>query len=320
MDYLVKVENLSKDFKIKSNKLFKPKKILKAVSDVSFFIKPNESLGLVGESGCGKSTLARLILALLTPTAGRILFNEEDITKFRFKKLKELRKNMQIVFQDPYSSLNPRKTILDIVASPLRTHYRLSKSNIEIKVKELLDLVGISDKYLQRYPHEFSGGQRQRIGIARALAISPKLIVCDEPVSALDVSIQAQTINLLEEIKERLKLSYLFISHDLSVVRHISDRVMVMYLGKIVEIANKTDLFDNPLHPYTKALISAIPITEVSAKKERIILTGDIELPIGEKKGCVFSSRCFMSQKICFEKSPAIKNFDNGRSVMCHFV
>ncbi|MBP7553174.1 MAG: ATP-binding cassette domain-containing protein [Spirochaetes bacterium] len=320
MDYLVKVENISKNFKIKSNKLFKPKKILKAVNDVSFFIKPNESLGLVGESGCGKSTLARLILALLTATSGRILFNDEDITKFRFNKLKELRKNMQIVFQDPYSSLNPRKTILDIVAAPLKTHFRLSKSDIEKKVKELLDLVGISDKYLQRYPHEFSGGQRQRIGIARALAISPKLIVCDEPVSALDVSIQAQTINLLEEIKERLKLSYLFISHDLSVVRHISDRVLVMYLGKIVEIADKTDLFNNPLHPYTKALISAIPVPEVSEKKERIILTGDIELPIGEKKGCVFASRCYMSQKICFEQTPIMKNFENGRSVMCHFV
>ena len=228
---------------------------------------------------------------------------------------------MQIIFQDPYSSLNPRKTILDIISAPIKTHQKKqSKKKIEDRVKQLLNLVGLSERYLHHYPHEFSGGQRQRIGIARSIALNPGLIVCDEPVSALDVSIQAQVINLLMDIKQQFGLSYLFIAHDLSVVRHISDKIIVMYLGKIVEIASKNELFDNPMHPYTKALISAIPDIDINSKKERIILEGDVELPIDKHNGCVFASRCFKKQNICLEKEPEFKNLGNNRMCLCHFV
>ncbi|HOJ65027.1 MAG TPA: ATP-binding cassette domain-containing protein [Spirochaetota bacterium] len=321
MEELLNVKDLTKIFYVKSNKLFHPKKKIYAVNNVNFTINKKETVGLVGESGCGKSTIARLILRLIKPTSGKIYFEGKDISTLKHKELTKLREKFQIIFQDPYSSLNPRKTILDIVSEPLIIHKKFkTKKEIEEKVKFLLNLVGISTDYLHHYPHEFSGGQRQRIGIARAIALEPKLIICDEPVSALDVSIQAQVINLLIELKEKLGLSYLFIAHDLSVVKHISDRIIVMYLGKIVEEGHKKEIFSNPLHPYTKSLISAIPEPDINVKKERIILKGDVDSPTNFVKGCPFCKRCYMSKSICFEKEPPLLFYGDNHKVLCHFV
>ena len=319
MSNIIEVKNLKKYFTVKSSSLFGKKKILRAVDDVSFAVGQNECVGLVGESGCGKSTLANLIMRLIPATSGQIIFDGQDITKMSAAKLKPLRSQMQIIFQDPYSSLNPRKTIGDIIGAPLKIHNpHITKEELNAKIAELLKMVGLSDQYIYHYPHEFSGGQRQRIGIARAIALKPKLILCDEPVSALDVSVQAQVINLLQDLKANLNLSFLFIAHDLSVVKHISDRIIVMYLGKIVEIANKNDLFDNPLHPYTKALISAIPIPDPNVKSERIILKGDAAMPSGENQGCLFASRCYKKQDICTTTPPPCY-CEGGRMCLCHF-
>ncbi len=311
-DNLLEVRGLKKYFKTGRG-------IVHAVDDVTFTIERGKTLGVVGESGCGKSTLANLIMRLIPATSGQIIFDGQDITKMSAAKLKPLRSQMQIIFQDPYSSLNPRKTIGDIIGTPLKIHNpHITKEELNSKIAELLKMVGLSDQYIYHYPHEFSGGQRQRIGIARAIALKPKLILCDEPVSALDVSVQAQVINLLQDLKTNLNLSFLFIAHDLSVVKHISDRIIVMYLGKIVEIANKKDLFDNPLHPYTKALISAIPIPDPNIKSERIILTGDAAMPTGEQQGCLFANRCYKKQTICTTTPPPC-HCEGGRMCLCHF-
>ena len=319
MSNIIEVKNLKKYFTVKSSSLFGKKKILRAVDDVSFTVGSNECVGLVGESGCGKSTLANLIMRLIPATDGQIIFDGTDITKMSAAKLKPLRSKMQIIFQDPYSSLNPRKTIGDIIAAPLRVHNpHINREELTAKVSELLTMVGLSDQYIYHYPHEFSGGQRQRVGIARAIALNPKLILCDEPVSALDVSVQAQVINLLQDLKKHLNLSFLFIAHDLSVVKHISDRIIVMYLGKIVEIADKHELFDNPMHPYTKALISAIPIPDPNIKRERIILSGDAAMPTGEQQGCLFANRCYKKQPVCTTTPPPC-HCEGSRMCLCHF-
>jgi len=321
MEKLLELQEVTKIFHIKSNKFFKPKKKIYAVNNVSFYINKKETVGLVGESGCGKSTVGRLILRLIKPSSGKIFFKGVDLNSLNHKEINKLRESYQIIFQDPYSSLNPRKTVLDIVSLPLIIHKKFkTKKEIEEKVKEILKLVGISEDYLNHYPHEFSGGQRQRVGIARAIALNPELIICDEPVSALDVSVQAQVINLLIDLKEKLGLSYLFIAHDLSVVKHISDRIIVMYLGKIVEEASKKELFLNPLHPYTKSLISAVPEVDIDLKKERIILKGDIDTPISFIKGCVFAKRCYQAKTICFEKNPPFLFYGNEHKVSCHFI
>lgn len=321
MEKLLEVNDLTKIFYIKSNKFFKPKRSIYSVTKVNFYINKKETVGLVGESGCGKSTIARLILRLIKPTNGKIFFKGIDITTLSNRKINKLRESFQIIFQDPYSSLNPRKTILDIISAPLIIHKKFkSRTEIEKRVKEVLNLVGLSEEYLDHYPHEFSGGQRQRIGIARAIVLNPELIICDEPVSALDVSVQAQVINLLMDLKEKLSLSYLFIAHDLSVVKHISDRIIVMYLGKIVEEASKRELFQNPLHPYTKSLISAVPQVDINFKKERIILKGDVDSATSFIKGCVFAKRCYQSQTICYEKDPPLFFYGYNHKVYCHFV
>jgi peptide/nickel transport system ATP-binding protein len=295
---LLEVKNLKKYFPVKRGIFRRTVGWVKAVDGVNFFIRRGETLGLVGESGCGKTTTGRAILKLIEPDPGsQILFHDDgrtiDIAKLRPRQMKPLRRKMQIIFQDPYSSLNPRMTIGDIIGEPLVIHGVAStRREREARVKELLEAVGLNPAYMKRYPHEFSGGQRQRIGIARALALDPQLVVCDEPVSALDVSIQAQVINLLEDLQKEFGLTYLFIAHDLSVVRHISDRVAVMYLGKIVEMAETEELFQNPKHPYTEALLSAVPVPDPDVKMERIILEGDVPSPVNPPAGCVFHPRC----------------------------
>ncbi|MDQ5874942.1 MAG: ABC transporter ATP-binding protein [Actinomycetota bacterium] len=293
---------------------------IKAVDGVSFEIKRGETLGLVGESGCGKTTVGRALLRLYDPTEGKIFFEDKDIATLSGKELRQLRRRMQMIFQDPYSSLNPRQNVGNIVSEPLKVH-GIGGKNVEVQVRELLDTVGLPKGSANRYPHEFSGGQRQRIGLARALALSPDLIVADEPVSALDVSIQAQIVNLLEEMQEEFALTYLFIAHDLAVVRHISDRIAVMYLGRIVEVAPSAKLYENPLHPYTKALLSAVPIPDpvVEEKRERILLSGDLPSPANPPSGCRFHTRCPFVEARCKVETPPLEEIEPDHRVACHF-
>ena len=318
MSSLLTVNNLVKTFPIKGGILSREVASVKAVSDVSFEIKKGETLGLVGESGCGKSTLGRCILRLIEPTSGSVIFDGQDVTKIAKSELRKLRRRMQIIFQDPYASLNPRMTIGEIIGEPLEIH-DLYKGEREKRIKKLLDLCGLRSEAIYRYPHEFSGGQRQRICIARALAVEPDFIVCDEPVSALDVSIQSQILNLMMDLQEEFKLTYLFISHDLKVVRHVSDRVAVMYLGKIVETAAADDIYANPKHPYTNALLSAIPIPDPEYKKNRIILPGDVPSPISPPPGCYFNPRCPNVQEKCRGVFPPLEADSKMHSVACYY-
>jgi oligopeptide transport system ATP-binding protein len=320
-DNLVEVRDLKMYFPVTSGVVFQKKVAdVKAVDGVSFSIKRGETLGLVGESGCGKTTTGRALLQLYKPTSGEVIFDGEDLTKLKSSSIRGFRKRMQMIFQDPYSSLNPRQTCGSIVGEPLLVHKMVnSKNEYREQVEELLTVVGLSPHMMNRYPHEFSGGQRQRIGVARALAVKPSLIVCDEPVSALDVSIQAQVINLLEGLQEKFNLTYLFIAHDLSVVRHISDRIAVMYLGKIVELADRAEIYENPIHPYTKALLSAVPIPdpEIDSKRERVILYGDVPSPLNPPSGCVFHPRCPISINECSQAMPEFRNMGNDHWVSC---
>ncbi len=318
---LLEVKNLVKHFPITQGIIFSKKVgAVQAVDDVSFTVNKGETLGLVGESGCGKSTTGRVILRLIEATSGEVRFEGRNILTLNAKEMRELRKDMQIIFQDPYASLNPRMTVGDIIAEPLKIHGLAKGKERQKRVRELLEVVGLASYHARRYPHEFSGGQRQRIGIARALAVRPKLIICDEPVSALDVSIQAQVINLLQDLQKEFGLTYLFIAHDLSVVKHISDRVAVMYLGKIVELADKYELFDNAQHPYTQALLSAIPVPDPHYKRERIILQGDVPSPINPPSGCRFHTRCPKVMDICKVQVPESVEVSPNHWVACHLV
>lgn len=319
MEPLLKVDNLTKYFPIQKGIFPRVSAQVKAVDGISLDVQEGEILGLVGESGCGKSTTGRLIVRLLEPTLGRVIFKGQDITHLGESGLRPLRKQMQMVFQDPYASLNPRMTVGDIIAEPPLVNGLASGKELRDKVHTLLETVGMSSSHATRYPHEFSGGQRQRIGIARALSVNPSLIICDEPVSALDVSIQAQVINLLEELQSNFKLTLIFISHDLSVVKHISDRVAVMYLGKIVELTDYRRLYSNPQHPYTQALLSAIPVPRPNMRKERTILTGDVPSPINPPTGCRFHTRCPEYAPVCREQEPPLKDTGSGHHVACHF-
>ncbi len=316
---LLEVKNLSKYFPLRGGLLTQVVAQLKAVDGVSFLVKKGETLGIVGESGCGKSTMGRTILRLLEPTGGEVFFEGRDIFKISKREFRQKRQEMQIIFQDPYGSLNPRMTVGKIIGEPLK-HAGVPARVAAARVRELVDTVGLDAGHLSKYPHEFSGGQRQRIGIARALALQPKFIVCDEPVSALDVSIQSQIINLLDDLQEKFSLTYLFISHGLAVVRHISHRVAVMYLGKIVEMAAVDELFSHPGHPYTKALLSAIPVPDPAARKERIILTGDVPSPIDVPERCRFYSRCPQKTDECREKEPALLPVSDGHFVSCYLI
>ena len=309
---LVEVQHLVKHFRVEDSEA-----VLRAVDDVSFQIGAGETLGLVGESGCGKSTVGRCVLRLYEPTAGEVLFEGRNILDLAPSELQKLRREMQIIFQDPYASLNPRLSILSIVSEPLKIHGISNKTEQRDRVADLLKRVGLDPNYMNRYPHEFSGGQRQRLGIARALALNPKLIVCDEPVSALDVSVQAQVVNLLQDLQSEFGLTYLFISHGLAVVEHISDRVAVMYLGKIVEIADARDLYADPLHPYTKALLSAIPIPDPRQKRERIVLAGDVPTPIDPPSGCRFRTRCPWAIEECAKVVPELREIKPGHVAAC---
>lgn len=309
---LVQVRNLVKHFPVENSD-----DLVRAVDGISFDIFAGETLGLVGESGCGKTTVGRCMLRLHEPTSGEVIVEDQDIVKLGNKELQSLRREMQIIFQDPYASLNPRLSVFSIVSEPLKIHGIGNKITQKAKVAELLSKVGLDPKYMSRYPHEFSGGQRQRIGIARALALNPKLIIADEPVSALDVSVQAQVVNLLQDLQEEFGLTFLFISHGLAVVEHISDRVAVMYLGKIVEIAESKVLYRNPLHPYTKALLSAIPIPDPKIKRERIVLEGDVPTPINPPSGCHFRTRCPIATEECARVEPELKEIEGEHFSAC---
>ena len=319
---LLQVENLTRHFPIMQGVFRRQVGTVKAVDGLDFEILEGETLGLVGESGCGKSTTGRVILRLHPATAGRIEFGGEDITALEGEALRRLRRRLQMIFQDPQDSLNPRMTAGGIVGEPLREHGTARGKALAERVEALFESVGLDPRFTNRYPHEFSGGQRQRIGVARALALDPEFIVCDEPIAALDVSIQAQVVNLLEDLQERLGLTYLFISHDLGMIRHIADRVAVMYLGKIVELAPSDVLYREPLHPYTRALLSAVPIhdPELEAKRERIILTGDVPSPADPPSGCRFSTRCPLAEPICSTREPAWRELRPGHRVACHFA
>lgn len=316
----IEIKNLTKFFPVNKAIFSRKKSFVKAVDDVSFTIKKGETLGLVGESGCGKTTLGRTIIRLYEATAGEIIYDGVDIAKVSLSKMSSYRKKMQMIFQDPYASLDSRMTVGDIVGESIDIHKLLKGKDREDRVQNLLKMVGLSSEHASRYPHEFSGGQRQRIGIARALAVQPEFIICDEPISALDVSIQAQVVNMLEDLQNEMGLTYLFIAHDLSMVKHIAKRVGVMYLGKMVEITDSNELYKHPLHPYTKALLSAIPIPDPdeSAKKTRIVLEGEIPTPIDPPKGCRFKGRCRYVKEICSKEEPILKDLGREHYVACH--
>ncbi len=317
---LIEIKDLEMHFPVTKGIIFQRQVgTVKAVDGISFGIKPGETLGLVGESGCGKSTTGRAILQLYRPTNGSVNFNGVELTTLKGEELRKMRRNVQMIFQDPYASLNPRMTVADIIGEPIRVHKLREGSAVRERVQELLSVVGLNPNFANRYPHEFSGGQRQRIGIARALAVEPSFIVCDEPVSALDVSIQAQIINLLEDLQDQLGLTYLFIAHDLSVVKHISDRVAVMYLGKVVELAEGSKLYSMPLHPYTQALLSAVPIPDpsVEGQRRRIILEGDVPSPLNPPPGCHFHTRCPSAIQKCKEEEPPFEDFGDGHYAAC---
>jgi len=317
---LLEVKNLKKYFITKGGLFSGPTRYVRAVDGVSFSLKEGDIFGIVGESGCGKSTLGRSILRLIDATDGEILFEGRDILKLSKEEMRLLRQKMQIIFQDPGASLNPRMTVGEIIQEPLDIFSGKNEKEKEMKVLELMDMVGINHSYISRFPHEFSGGQRQRIGIARALAVMPKLIICDEPVSALDVSVRAQVLNLINELKQEFNLTYIFISHDLSVVNHICNQIAVMYLGRIVEIAEKKELFENPTHPYTQALLSAIPMPDPSLQRERIILQGDVPNPANPPSGCHFHQRCPYVTERCIREVPQFTEVANDHFVMCHLV
>ncbi|MBR4406225.1 MAG: ATP-binding cassette domain-containing protein [Bacteroidaceae bacterium] len=311
---LIEVKNLKKYFKV-------PSGTLHAVDDVNFYINKGETLGLVGESGCGKSTVGRTLLRLIPHTDGEVIYDGENILQYSNDKMRDMRSKMQMIFQDPYSCLDPRKTIGQIIAEPLIINNIVPRKEMNEYVLDLMSKGGVSRRLYNSYPHELDGGRRQRVGIIRALALNPEFIVCDEPVSSLDVSIQAQILNLLQDLQDSLGLTYLFVSHDLSVVRHISNRIIVMYLGKIVEVSPSHELFKNPLHPYTRALLSAIPIAKYQHEKpERILLKGDVPSPVNPKPGCRFANRCWMAKEICHQQAPCLKEVCPGHEVACHFV
>ena len=316
---LLEVKDLKKWFPAKKSPFSREKVFIKAVDGVSFTLNEGETLGVVGESGCGKSTMGRSVLRLLEPTGGQVIFNGVDYTALKDKELRDSRKKLQIIFQDPYASLDPRMTIGDIIAEPLDIQLKLPAKERMQRVLETMERAGLNTRFVNRYPHEFSGGQRQRIGIARAIVLNPKIMVCDEPVSALDVSIQAQVINLLMDLQKEMGMAYIFISHDLSVIKHISDRVAVMYLGHLVEIADKKDIYAHPMHPYTVALLSAIPVPDRKHKKEKIVLEGDLPSPANPPSGCVFHTRCYKAQDICKTEVPELKDCGNGHCCACHF-
>ena len=319
---LLRVEDLQMHFPIYRGVIQRQVGAVRAVDGITFNVKRGETLGLVGESGCGKSTTGRTILQLYRPTSGSVHFEDVDLVHTKGEELRKMRRKMQMIFQDPYASLNPRMTVADIVGEPLMVHSVATGKEIQDRVQHLLALVGLNPSFASRYPHEFSGGQRQRIGVARALALQPSFIVCDEPISALDVSIQAQVVNLLEELQEQFNLTYLFIAHDLSMVKHISDRVAVMYLGVIVELAGRDDLYAKPLHPYTQALLSAVPIPDpiADAKRERVILKGDVPSPANPPSGCRFRTRCPIAEAVCAETRPEFREIRPGHFVACFFA
>jgi len=315
---LLEVLNLKKYFPVKKGVFSRVKGLVRAVDGVSFSIDEGETLGLVGESGCGKTTVGRSILRLIEPSSGQVIFNGQNLLGLVPEKLRQARASLQIIFQDPFSSLNPRMSVGQIIAEPIRNYTPASRGEIRDRLASLMESVGLRPEQARRYPHEFSGGQRQRIGIARALALNPRLIICDEPVSALDVSIQAQVINLLVHLQEKMNLSYLFISHDLRIVEHISNRVAVMYLGKIVELAEDQDLYQNPQHPYTQALLSSVPISDPEVIKERTPLEGDVPSPLNPPSGCSFHPRCPLSGDICAHQEPTFRNLGNDHWIACH--
>ncbi|MGM0829553.1 MAG: ABC transporter ATP-binding protein [Bacillota bacterium] len=315
---LLKVENLKKHFPITGGILGRPVSSVKAVDGVSFTVNKGETLGIVGESGCGKSTTGRMLMRLIDPSEGKVTFEERELTSLSNSEMRKIRREMQMVFQDPFASLNPRHTVEQILEEPLKVHGMGSAKERKKRVHELLNIVGLSSYHAKRYPHQFSGGQRQRIGIARALMTKPKLIIADEPVSALDVSIQSQVLNLMQDLQKEFGLTYIFIAHDLGVVRHISDRVGVMYLGKMVELSNSETLYEKPLHPYTQALLSAVPVPDPDFKRETILLQGDIPSPSNPPSGCTFHTRCPHATEICKQKVPEFKEHQPGHYVACH--
>lgn len=317
-EVLVELKQVKKNFITAKSLTGKPTKIVHAVDSVDLEIYKGETLGVVGESGCGKSTLGRCILQLIKPTSGEVLYNGKDLTKFGKEEMRQMRRKLQLIFQDPYASLNPRMTVLELIKAPLDAFGIGSNEERIAKVREIMQLVGMPENMMNRYPHEFSGGQRQRIVIARALVLDPEFVVCDEPVSALDVSVRAQVLNLIQKLKKTKDLTYLFISHDLSVVKYISDRIVVMYLGRIVEIAEKNELYEHAQHPYTKALLSAIPIPDVDNHKKREVLSGDVPSPINPPSGCYFHTRCPYATERCRQETPLLHEVGNGHKVACH--